>query len=122
MSGSPAFLIQRFTVGRLFIVGVDGVKSQIMARLAGQTVSIHFSDTLEARFYEELTSERLVVKYSRGAPVRQWERIVGRRAESLDYIVYGWSVRVLLGGVRPDEGESLAPAPQQAIKSKWLDR
>ena len=106
--------------GRLFIVGVDGVKSQIMARLTGQTASVRFSETLGARFYEELTSERLVVKYSRGAPVRRWERIVGRRAEALDCVVYGWAVRALLGGVKP-AGEFGHPAqPRKVIKSKWL--
>lgn len=107
--------------GRLFIVGVDGVKSQIMARLTGNSVSVRFSASLEARFYEELTSERLVVKYSRGAPVRQWERIAGRRAEALDCIVYGWAVRALLGGARPANTTGQSEKPRQAIKSRWLD-
>lgn len=122
-SGQRAVIAQSKTKGgRLFIVGVDGVKSQIMARLTGKTASVRFSDTLEARFYEELTSERLVVKYSRGAPVRRWERIVGRRAEALDCIVYGWAVRALLGGVKPAEETEQPSQPRRAIKSKWLDR
>ena len=108
--------------GRLFIAGVDGVKSQTMARLTGQTASIRFSDTLEPRFYEEITSERLGVKYSRGAPVRQWERIVGHRAESLDCIVYGWAVRNLLIGVKPAKIEQAQPSQRSAVKSKWLSQ
>lgn len=122
-AGQRAVIAARKTKGgRLFIVGVDGVKAQIMARLTGQTVSMRFSDTLEPRFYEEITSERLVVKYSRGAPVRQWERIVGRRAESLDCVVYGWVLRSLLGEVKPTETND---APKRtdtgAVKSKWLN-
>jgi phage terminase large subunit GpA-like protein len=104
-------------------VVVDGVKSEIMARLTGHTVSIHFSDTLEPRFHEEITSEQLVVKYSRGAPARQWERIVGRRAESLDCVVYGWAVRSLLGGLKQSGPNSPSPTPScVAIKSDWPNR
>jgi len=80
---------------RLFIVGVDSVKSQLTSRLSrGKTV--RFSDSLEGRFYEELASERLVMRYVKGAPVRQWERIPGRRAETLDCVVYGMAVRALV--------------------------
>src|SRR5690606_1165266 len=80
---------------KLFIVGVDGLKGQLASRLTrGRTV--RFSDTLEARFYEELASERLIMRYVRGAPVRLWERIPGRRAESLDCVIYGMAVRNLV--------------------------
>jgi phage terminase large subunit GpA-like protein len=55
---------------RLCVVGVDGLKGQLANRLTrGRT--IRFSDTLEGRFYEEVASERLIVRYVKGAPVRQ---------------------------------------------------
>jgi phage terminase large subunit GpA-like protein len=94
------------------------VKSQIMARLTGQTVSVRFSDTLDPRFYEELTSERLVVKYSRGSTVRRWESIVGRRAEALDCVVYGWSVRKLTSFANEVDSTN---SPNVA-RSSWLSR
>jgi phage terminase large subunit GpA-like protein len=111
---------------RLFIVGVDGVKSQIVARLSRGS-SIRFSDALEPRFYEELASERLIVRYTRGTPTRQWERIPGRRAECLDATVYAWAVRWLVGVALDRREEELAsdrlPAARPTtIKSVWLGR
>lgn len=111
---------------RLFIVGVDSVKSQLTSRLSrGKTV--RFSDSLEGRFYEELASEQLVMRYVKGAPVRQWERIPGRRAESLDCVVYGLAVRALVNAKverREEEVESKAlPKPSPVVvKSSWLGR
>lgn len=111
---------------RLFIVGVDSVKGQLASRLSrGRTV--RFSDSLEGRFYEELASERLVVRYVRGAPVRQWERIPGRRAESLDCMVYGVAVRALVNAKverREEEiaSKSLPKAAPTVVRSSWLER
>jgi phage terminase large subunit GpA-like protein len=80
------------TAGRLFLVGVDTVKGQILGRLArGST--IRFSNTLQPAYYEQLTSERRVVRYKRGMPVRRFERKAGARAEALDALVYATAAR-----------------------------
>jgi len=110
----------------LFIVGVDGLKGQLTNRLAHGR-SIRFSHTLEARFFEELASERLVMRYQRGAPVRIWERIPGRRAESLDCVIYAMAVRNLIGAkIETREAEVASPTlPKKApevIHSAWLGR
>jgi len=111
---------------RLFIVGVDGLKGQLASRLTrGRTV--RFSDRLEGRFYEELASERLIMRYVRGAPVRLWERIPGRRAESLDCVIYGMAVRNLVTANldRREEEVASTTMPKKApsvVKSQWLDR
>jgi phage terminase large subunit GpA-like protein len=86
-----------------------------------------FSDTLEARFYEELASERLIMRNVRGAPVRPWERIPGRRAESFDCVIYGMAVRGLVtANLDRREGEvASATMPKKApvvVKSAWLNR
>ena len=53
--------------GRLFIVGADGVKGTILTRLVrGRT--IRFSDTLETSYFEQLASEKRVVRYVRAPP------------------------------------------------------
>lgn len=79
---------------RLFLIGVDGVKGQILTKLSrGNT--IRFSDTLDAAYFEQLASERRIVRYSRGVPVRRFERIPGRRAEALDCLCYAMAVRNL---------------------------
>jgi len=109
---------------RLFIVGVDSVKGQLVSRLT-RGKSMRFSDGLEGRFYEELASERLIVRYVRGAPVRQWERTPGRRAESLDCVVYAMAVRHLVNASvdrREEEiaAKSLPKAAPVVFKSNWL--
>ena len=69
--------------GRLMLVGVDVVKSALYDRLA-RGRALRFSDSLPASYYEQLASERKVVRYVRGQPVRRWERKPGMRAEALD--------------------------------------
>lgn len=74
-----------------------------------------------------LASERLVMRYMKGAPVRQWERILGRRAKSLDCVVYAMAVRALVDAkvdCREKEVEAATlhkPAPS-VVKSSWLSR
>lgn len=110
---------------RLFIVGVDGIKANLTERLT-RGGSIRFSDGLEPRFFEELASERRVVRYKRGAPAAAWERIPGRRAEALDCMVYALAVRNLVG-VSLDQREtdlssrSGATARPTVARSKWLE-
>ncbi|MEC5383669.1 terminase gpA endonuclease subunit [Aurantimonas sp. C2-6-R+9] len=102
------------------------MKGQLASRLTrGRTV--RFSDRLEGRFYEELASERLIVRYIRGAPARLWERIPGRRAESLDCVIYGMAVRNLVTANldRREEEVASATMPKKApavVKSAWLNR
>lgn len=111
---------------RLFIVGVDGLKAQILNRLArGQ--SIRFSKSLEPSWYEQLTSERRIVRYVRGQPVRQFVRKSGMRAEALDCVVYAFAARHLVAADldrREAELSSDRPAPpaQTVIRSSWLER
>lgn len=107
----------------LFIVGVDGAKAQIQAKT--QAGLIRFSATLEPRFYDEFTSERRVTRYVRGAPVKVWERIPGRRAEGLDCAVYALAVRGLIVmdmNRRADQLRQIPtkPAFPNVIKSAWL--
>ena len=112
--------------GRLFVVGVDGIKGTILTRLArGRT--IRFSDSLEPSYFEQLASEKRVVRYVRGAPVRRFERIAGKRAESLDSMVYAFAVRSLapLDPARREAELSLREVtskPAAVIRSAWLDK
>jgi phage terminase large subunit GpA-like protein len=111
----------------VFLIGVDGLKAQLLTRLAkGQTV--RFSNSLEAEYFSQLTSERRVVRYSRGQPTKLFERISGRRAEALDCFVYGMAARELVKmdlDRRESElaNEPLAPMgmkPGAVFKSNWL--
>src|SRR5262249_5661346 len=66
--------------GRLMLIGVDAIKSGVYDRLA-RGRALRLSDTLEPAYFEQLASERKVVRYSRGQPVRRFERKPGARAE-----------------------------------------
>jgi phage terminase large subunit GpA-like protein len=117
--------------GRLWVVGVDQVKGQLFARLA-RGRSIRFSDALEASWFEQIASERVVVRYSRGQPVRLFERIPGKRAEALDCMVLCFAAKAALGTINFDAREqalrNAAPLPSApprrpaVIRSAWLDR
>lgn len=110
----------------LILVGVDGIKANLLNRLSrGSTV--RFSADLQPRFYEELTSERRVVRYFKGAPVRRFERIPGRRAEALDCVVYAVAARGLVAATpdrRAGELSSPAAAPVRptVVRSAWMSR
>ncbi|WP_273281120.1 phage terminase large subunit family protein [Pseudooceanicola atlanticus] len=108
----------------LFLVGVDAVKAQLFNRLArGDT--FRFSADLEPVFFEQLTSERRVVRYYKGQPVRRFERIAGKRAETLDAVTYALAARTLVGlnlDRREEEVASVTGAKKSltVIRSKWL--
>jgi phage terminase large subunit GpA-like protein len=78
---------------KLALIGVDTIKSIIFERLQ-RGRGIRFSRSLEPVYYEQLASERRVVRYSRGQPTRRFERVSGRaRAEALDCLVYAHAAR-----------------------------
>lgn len=109
-----------------FIVGVDAVKVALMNRLARPGM-VRFSNTLEPVFFEQLCSERLVTKYSRGRPTRAFERVKGMRAEALDAVVYATAVRALIGQpVEAREAELTDPEPPRpkprVARSEWMSR
>ncbi len=101
---------QKIRGGALWIVGVDGIKSHIAGRLSRGN-SIRFSDQLPAVWYEQLTSERAVIRYSRGQPQRRFERIPGREAEALDCTIYAFAVRNIVN-VNWDSREELLRNPE----------
>lgn len=112
---------------RLWIVGVDTAKTALFGRLSRGT-SIHLSETLPAVWFEQVASERAVVRYRRGQPVRSFERIPGRRAEALDCLVYALAVRQIISpewsSRRAELSAEAPPAPKRApvLSSTWMAR
>lgn len=132
LKGVSGFRAPAVTLGRasnkavrLQLVGVDGIKQ----RLLGMTERglIRFSDTLGADWFEQFTSERLQIRYSKGVPTREWHRLAGRRAEAWDCVVYGVAARHL-AAIDPDRRDaelSSRAAPVKmptVVKSAWLNR
>lgn len=115
------------TGARLWIVGVDTVKAQLFARIA-QAGPVRFSASLPAVWFEQLASERSLIRYSRGQPVRSFIRIPGRRAEALDCVVYATAARAILNPDweqrRADLAEEAVPAARKGpvLESGWMKR
>ncbi|BBU54068.1 hypothetical protein KU6B_03330 [Mameliella alba] len=108
----------------LWLVGSDAVKSQLFNRLS-RGEGVRFAETLEPVFFEQLTSERRVVRYAHGKPLARFDRIKGKRAETLDATVYAWAARQLVGQNVERRAEELETktAPQRTprvVKSRWL--
>lgn len=102
--------------GRLFLVGVDGIKATLFDRLK-RGAQLRFSAGLDAAYFAQLASERRVVRYVKGQPVRRFERIPGARAETLDCLVYAFAARrgvPLNFDQREDELRGAPAAPRQA--------
>lgn len=115
---------------RLFIVGVDEIKAHLMMRMSrGETV--RFSKSLEPVWYEQVTSERRVIRYVKGMPVRRFERKTGAKAEALDCLVYAFAIRHVLtthwdqletASVAVEPGSIQKPAPPRVVRSSFLGR
>lgn len=108
----------------LFLVGVDSIKAQLFQRLARGN-GVRLSADLEPVFFEQLTSERRVVRYFKGQPVRRFERIPGKRAEALDAAVYAFAARTLVGmdlnrRVVDLASPTMAKKAPTIIRSAWL--
>lgn len=101
----------------MFLIGVNSLKGQTVTRLTrGRT--IRFSASLEPIYFEQVASERRVVRYVRGQPSRRFERIPGKSAEALDWLVYGLVARQLV--TQPEPARSRAC--QRGGHSPWSAR
>ncbi|WKW52029.1 phage terminase large subunit family protein [Rhodomicrobium lacus] len=110
---------------RLMLVGVDAAKNRILNCLQAGS-GIRFSDTLDANYFEQLTSEARVVRYVRGQPVRAFVRKSGQRSEALDCLAYALAARQLLNFDLDRREVELSSAAMPAKKapevvySSWL--
>lgn len=80
----------------LFLVGVDEAKLVVMRRLAstvGAKVAggpgyCHSPNDRDEEWYKQLTAEKLVTRYVKGQPVREWHKPDRARNEALDCRAY----------------------------------
>jgi phage terminase large subunit GpA-like protein len=95
MNGArPAFQMakSRSIASKFAIIGIDGVKGIIFDRLQ-RGRGLRFSKSLDPVYFEQLCSERRVLRYARGMPVRRFERTGRTRNESLDCATYAFAAR-----------------------------
>jgi phage terminase large subunit GpA-like protein len=75
----------------LFLVGVDEAKLVVMRRLAQQVRSggfCHFPKDRDAEWFKQITSEKLVTRYIKGQPIREFHKPDRARNEAFDCRVY----------------------------------
>ena len=109
---------RRANGARSEIVGVDEAKSILFRRLQLQKPGpgyCHFPDDRDAEYFAQLTAEKLVTRYSKGRPVREWVK-TRERNEALDKRIYAYAAMLLHGGVEKI-GAFGSNAPQK-IKPK----
>lgn len=75
-------------------VGSDTIKSVIYSRLKHNEPGpgyMHFHGDLDDEFFQQLTAEKLMTRYVKGFPVREWVKKAGARNEALDTAVYAYA-------------------------------
>lgn len=91
---------------KLWPVGTDTAKALIYGRMrllqAGPGY-MHHSVDLPADYYDQLTAERLVTRYSKGHALMSWVKPNGKRNEALDCEVYALAAAYYLGVQRYKE-------------------
>lgn len=137
--------------GRLaapFIVGVDGIKTALLARLRLDTPGpgyCHFPDDRDLDWFRGLTAERPIRRYTRGVARIEWVVDSGVRNEPLDARVYataalhglyasGFRLQDAVNRIQaaPFRGGTTAPGerrspdevpePARVIRSRWMER
>lgn len=111
---------------KVWLVGSDTAKDAIYARLHSSEHGagyIHFPAAVGSLFFDQLTSEHIRTKYSKGRPVREWFLPPGKRNEALDCAAYAlaallsrpvnWT-HLLMAANAPPELPRSTPAPKAA--------
>ena len=78
----------------VFPVGSDTIKSTIFGRLKHNEPGpgyVHFHAEAGHEYFKQLTSERQVVRYSKGFAIREWKKKASDRNEALDCFVYSYA-------------------------------
>lgn len=110
----------------LFSVGVDEAKLITMRRLAILQPGpgyCHFPEGRDREYFDGLTAEKLVTRYLRGFPVREWKK-TRERNEPLDCRVYAMAaLKILRPNMqnRLDRLTAAAPEPE-AAEPRPVDR
>jgi len=78
-----------------YTIGTEIAKEEIYYRLKIEQEGIryiHFNLDLDERYFDMLTSEKLVTKYVNGFPEKKWVKKNNDRNESLDTFVYNYAI------------------------------
>ena len=96
-------------------IGTDTAKVTIYTRMKINDPGpgrIHTYVGLDDEYYKQLTAEKLVTRFVKGYPVREWHNVRGsKRNEALDCAVYAYAAAIRAGLPYLDLKSELKPPP-----------
>lgn len=98
----PRFATKGKKGAKLYVLGVDAAKDAIYSRLRIERHGAgycHLPKDRDSSWFDGLTSETVVKKYSRGFPVREYKLRPGMRNEPLDCRVYAYAALCSFGRI-----------------------
>lgn len=110
----------------LFLVGTDEAKLIVMRRLAatvgakqpGGPGYCHTPNDRDEDWYKQLTAEKLVTRYIKGQPVREWHKPDRARNEGLDCRVYAYAALKIMNPSFKRLAERMGQAVPDALKRR----
>lgn len=109
----------------LFLAGVDEAKLILMRRLnmaAHGPGYVHFSEDADAEYFQQLTAEKLVTKYIKGFPKREWTKPDKARNEALDTFVYSFVALKIMQPNLKRLTERMQGAALPDTRQQWAKR
>lgn len=109
----------------LFLAGVDEAKLILMRRLnmsAPGPGYVHFSEDADAEYFQQLTSEKLVTRYIKGFPKREWTKPDKARNEALDTFVYAFVALKIMQPNLKRLAERMQAAVPRETREQWAKR
>lgn len=79
----------------VYPVGTDTIKGVLFGRFKHNEAGpgyVHFNADLPDDYFEQLTAEKLQVRFLRGFPIKEWVKKSGARNEALDCLVYSYAM------------------------------
>ena len=97
-------------------IGTDTAKATLYNRLSVERPGpgyIHFYIGLDDEYFMQLTAEKIVTRFVKGYPVREWHNVRGnKRNEALDCLVYGYAAGIR-AGIEYVDLEKVSPIKRQ---------
>lgn len=105
----------------LFLVGTDEAKLVVMRRLAnkvqGSPGYCEFPLGRDAEYFQQLTAEKMTLRYVKGQPVREWTKPDRARNEALDCRVYAYAALKVMAPSFKRLAERLGATPVPIAKA-----
>jgi len=124
----------------LYMLGTDTIKTTLFGRMRHKEGlgSINFGLAADHEYFEQLTSEKMRLRFHRGFPIREYVKKASARNEALDCFVYAYAAMLLYsrrlpkltmwenlreklesGGKRPLKSSNKPAKPVKSFVNTW---